>query len=387
MLDAARYPVLAAGGVWHWGADIEWRFEGYSELDDRDVSGVRVVAFAGENVVLPLFDWGDRLEAGPPGGTVEPGEHWVNAAIREVREEAGARLLTLHPFGILHCRSHAERAYRTHLPHPDFRRIVAWGDVEPVGPPSTAPRAERVADVLMLPVAEAIARVASDAEGGAMHGELIRLGSERRASLSDDLWFRDTRILLENAYLATDDPYLQSGKSGGADAWEDGRRFLVQALHRDGTFIDLGCANGLLMESVQHWAREDRGLAIEPFGLDISERLAGLARARLPKWRDRIWTGNALDWRPPHRFDFVHAMPDLVPAHLRARWIARLRSDFLSPDGRLLLRIGDRNTENGMPMPLPDLLLAAGVEPDGMIVFERRLGPPERLAWFGPLQG
>jgi len=41
------------------------------------------------------------------------------------------------------------------------------------------------------------------------------------------------------------------------------------------------------------------------FGLDISEKLAELARQRLPHWRNRIFVGNALFWEPPARFDLV----------------------------------------------------------------------------------
>ena len=43
-----------------------------------------------------------------------------------------------------------------------------------------------------------------------------------------------------------------------------------------GTFLDVGCANGLLMESVAAWCAE-RGLAVEPYGVDISPALAELA--------------------------------------------------------------------------------------------------------------
>jgi hypothetical protein len=46
---------------------------------------------------------------------------------------------------------------------------------------------------------------------------------------------------------------------------------------------------------------------------DFSEKLAGLARERLPHWRERIFTGNALVWEPPARFDFVRT--ELVYVH------------------------------------------------------------------------
>jgi hypothetical protein len=64
------------------------------------------------------------------------------------------------------------------------------------------------------------------------------------------------------------------------------------------------------MELVAAWCAE-RGLAIEPYGVDISPALAELARRRLPRWADRIWTGNAVDWQPPGamRFDYAADRP------------------------------------------------------------------------------
>lgn len=52
-----------------------------------------------------------------------------------------------------------------------------------------------------------------------------------------------------------------------------------------------------LLESVVQWAGQD-GYSLEPYGLDISEKLAELARHRLPRWRDRAFVGNALFWEP-----------------------------------------------------------------------------------------
>ena len=68
------------------------------------------------------------------------------------------------------------------------------------------------------------------------------------------------------------------------------------------------------MESVVQWCAE-RDITVEPYGVDISEPLVELARRRLPRWRDRIWVGNALKWIPPAgaRFDVVHAQFDCVP--------------------------------------------------------------------------
>lgn len=109
-------------------------------------------------------------------------------------------------------------------------------------------------------------------------------------------------------------------------------------IDRDGSFLDLGCANGLLMESVVLWAGE-RGHRIEPYGVDISPALVALARERLPQWHERIWTGNAIDWVHPDRrhFDFVHALFDLVPSSRVADLLGHALQELVAPGGRLLV--------------------------------------------------
>jgi hypothetical protein len=52
------------------------------------------------------------------------------------------------------------------------------------------------------------------------------------------------------------------------------------------------------------WLAERR-YRIGPYGLNILRELAALARQRLPQWADRIAVGNAIDWTPERRFDFV----------------------------------------------------------------------------------
>jgi hypothetical protein len=92
------------------------------------------------------------------------------------------------------------------------------------------------------------------------------------------------------------------------------------------------------------------GIACEPYGLDIAPELAELARRRIPHWRDRIFTGNAIDWPPPHRFDVVRTGLDHVPARSRRALIERLLSDLVADGGRLVIGVfneerGDRATE------------------------------------------
>jgi trans-aconitate methyltransferase len=140
------------------------------------------------------------------------------------------------------------------------------------------------------------------------------------------------------AYLAGDNPRSQSGHSGDEARWEEARRLIVEAIDRDGTFLDVGCASGHLMETVQAWAAQD-GRAVEPYGLDISPELADLARSRLPHWADRIWVGNALHWKPPRRFDFVRAGLEYVPPPRRPDLVRHLLDDACELGGRLILGV------------------------------------------------
>lgn len=138
--------------------------------------------------------------------------------------------------------------------------------------------------------------------------------------------------IYEAHYLASGTPYGESGKSGGAHEWEVGRRPIAQAIHRGGTFLDVGCANGLLMESIVQWASHP----IEPFGLDFAPRLVARARERLPEWAGRIFLGDALEWEPPHPFDFIRAELVYVADDRRRELVERLLG-WIAPGGRLIV--------------------------------------------------
>ena len=152
----------------------------------------------------------------------------------------------------------------------------------------------------------------------------------------DESFYRETRDLLEGAYLGAEDPRGGSGFRGDATRWERARRPIAAAIDRNGAFLDVGCANGLLMESLAAWAGED-GYGIEPYGLDLVESLAALARRRLPRWKDRIFTGNLVCWRSPFRFDFVRTELEYVPRDRRRGMVERLLHDYLVPGGRLIV--------------------------------------------------
>jgi hypothetical protein len=143
--------------------------------------------------------------------------------------------------------------------------------------------------------------------------------------------------------------------------------------------LDVGSANGYLMESLERWGGE-RGVAVEPYGLDISARLCALAQRRLPAWADRIAVGNVLEHAPARRYDLVHTALDYVPPARQRESLERLLTTCVTSGGRVVLR--PERVREGQPD------LAAQVEALGLSlggVLERRhptTGGLRRSVWL-----
>jgi SAM-dependent methyltransferase len=157
-----------------------------------------------------------------------------------------------------------------------------------------------------------------------------------RGEIDQQGWHARMASLVVPAYLSGDNPRAQSGYSGTEADWEQARSLVAEAIPRSGTFLDVGCASGLLMENVRTWCAL-RSLDVQPYGLEIAAELAALARRRLPSWSDRVFEGNAAFWVAPFRFDFVRTGPDYVPSSKRRALFAHLCSAVLRPGGRLLI--------------------------------------------------
>ena len=155
-------------------------------------------------------------------------------------------------------------------------------------------------------------------------------------AIDEEEWHRQIGEVITAAYLAADTPWGQSGKGGDERLWTHARSLVCDAVEQDGTFLDVGCANGYMMECMERWSAE-RGHRIESFGLDIAHELVDLARNRLPIWADRIYSGNVMTWSPPQRFDFVRTGFEYVPLRRRRDLVQRLLDEFVAGGGRLVI--------------------------------------------------
>lgn len=149
-------------------------------------------------------------------------------------------------------------------------------------------------------------------------------------------WNARTRKRLEVAYLAATDDRGGSGFRGDAARWERARRPIAAGIDRDGTLLDIGCANGLLMDSIEEWAAQD-GYQVEAHGLELLTPVAAAARARFPELAGRIHVGDVTTWSPGHRFTFVTTELAVVPPESGPALVTRILTDLVEPGGRLIL--------------------------------------------------
>jgi hypothetical protein len=181
-----------------------------------------------------------------------------------------------------------------------------------------------------------------------------------RHEIGDEEWFESMKEIFEAAYLAGENPRSQSGFGGDEARWEAARRPIADAIDREGALLDVGCANGYLLECLVQWSPH----RIEPYGLELAPALAELARRRLPAWANHIFVGNALTWDQPMLFDFVRTELVYVPQECQPDLLRHLLLEVVAPGGRLIV-CGYGSPRSGVPAhPVRRIVRAHGFEPE-----------------------
>jgi SAM-dependent methyltransferase len=191
-----------------------------------------------------------------------------------------------------------------------------------------------------------------------------------------DQWFDSMRRDFKRWYLASDDPWRQSGCGSTPERWRLAREVILSAVERSGTFLDIGCANGLLLECLVAWAGE-RGIVIEPHGIDLVPELVELARKRLPAALPNLATANAFTWKPMRRYDYVHLLLEVAPPSRHREFLRCILDTAIARGGRLIVSNYGSRSKNEAPIDVAGYLSslgfavvgsAAAAEQDGFVL-------------------
>lgn len=152
---AKMYPHLFQEVIWPWGPTRARFLLLEDPPPDEQISNVNLVPRIGELwVMLQLVDGSWEI----PGGTREPGEGYLDTIKRELLEEAGAVLHSYQLLGAWKCTSLADQPYRSHLPHPEYYRLVMAGEISIDKTPENPPAAEIVKSVQICTLESVVER-------------------------------------------------------------------------------------------------------------------------------------------------------------------------------------------------------------------------------------
>jgi 8-oxo-dGTP pyrophosphatase MutT (NUDIX family) len=149
---AARFPDLARGVRWRNTALTGCRLV-TGKPNPARLQSVNMVPFVGDRVIVIALEKGHIML---PGGTRERDETLLQTISREMLEETGHAVDSCFPFAVLDCISYDEKPWRDYLVHPEFERLICFGDVHQVSLPENPAGAEQIARIEILPVAEAV---------------------------------------------------------------------------------------------------------------------------------------------------------------------------------------------------------------------------------------
>ncbi len=164
------------------------------------------------------------------------------------------------------------------------------------------------------------------------------------------------------------------------EKWEEGRRFIAEGIHKDGTILDYGCANGFLLRSLEEWTDYE----IDPYGIDTDAKGVAAAREMFPEKADHFVTleetGSARE-NFPKSFDFIYwnAWDNYQFESEKNIELLRQLESRVDPDGRLLLGLYDTKEHNAEKIKklaelgyVADEILQNPTGNETMLVFEKR---------------
>ena len=132
---------------------------------------------------------------------------------------------------------------------------------------------------------------------------------------------------------------------GQFENWEAGRRFIADALAKDGTILDVGCGNGFMLRCLQEWS----GKNLEPYGVDVEPAFIAGAKQVFPEQAEHFFLQRDMaKTKLPETFDTVFwcVWDDLSFDLPPGQGMLQKIQSRVSPGGRLIFGLYDNDRRN-----------------------------------------
>lgn len=138
--------------------------------------------------------------------------------------------------------------------------------------------------------------------------------------------------------------------SGSFEAWEQRKAFIAEAIHKDGSFLDLGSGNGFLIRCLQEWS----GCSLVPYGVDINSDYIQKAKQLFPEYEQNfvVFDSRDIDMLSdylPVQYDFIFHSSNWSTFPPKRRHVELLDTmiEYVKPGGRLIVgSYSEEKTDN-----------------------------------------
>lgn len=166
--------------------------------------------------------------------------------------------------------------------------------------------------------------------------------------------------------------------------WESRRRFIAKVINKNGTILDIGCANGFFLKCLQKWT----AYKLIPYGIDYNKKCIREAMNLFPLYADNFIFANVLELQNIlkqsylNKFDFVYwnIWDPWEFENQREIESLKLALKIVSAEGRLIL--GFYQSEKNKERKIEKLKKIIGLRPSGLIKSD---SGDEVVVWFDKL--
>ncbi|MFW5720338.1 MAG: hypothetical protein ACOCXT_04905 [Candidatus Dojkabacteria bacterium] len=127
----------------------------------------------------------------------------------------------------------------------------------------------------------------------------------------------------------------------GYEEWEAGRIFIASEIDKDGTILDIGCANGLLLVCLEAWS----GKSLDKYGIDTNGDLIIQGKEFFPDLKNNLKIAElrSIKWIEelglPATYDYIfwNIWDNFVISEEVLDGIEEIITTRIKPGGKLLL--------------------------------------------------